>query len=122
MNCGFVDTAKLAKSELREDVLDIVLTRLSGVAYHMHGLSRASTVRGMKETAESLMESEDRAKGILDPSECYEVGLTFHEDLLQNEWTLRDAGLQSGDTVSVLCKKGTLVGLGVVEEKPWLHQ
>ena len=72
MNCGDVDTTNILKSELGEDALDIVLTRLSGVAYHMHGLSRASTVRGMKETAESLMESEDRAKGILDPSECYD--------------------------------------------------
>ena len=91
--------------EPREDTLDIVLTRLFGAAYRLEGLSYEDTTHAVKEKAESLMESEGRARGDLAPWECYELGLALGETLLRDDWTLRETGLQTGDILCVLCKK-----------------
>ena len=103
MNCGFyVDT--LSESEPPVDTLDIVLTRLSGAAYHLRGLFYVDMIHEVIEKAESLMESDGRVKGDLDPSECYELGLTLDGSLLRDDLTLLEAGLRTGDMVCVLSK------------------
>ena len=106
MKVDLGDTPQLAKSDQRTDTLDIVLTRLSGAAHHLQDLSYVETIHVVKAKAESWIESEARANGDLDPSECYELGLTFNDDILRDDWTLRETGLQTGDVVSVLCMKG----------------
>ena len=107
MNCGvYVDTPRSPESEPPVDTLDIELRLLSGVAYHLWCLSYADIIHEVIEKAEALMESGGRVKGDLDPSECYELGLTLDGSRLRDDVTLREAGLQTGDTVWVVCKKG----------------
>ena len=105
MKCGLVDTRRLLKTEFREDAVDVALTRLSGVVYYLGCFSYTDTIHVVKEKAESLMESEGRARGDLAPWECYELGLTLGETLLRDDWTLRETGLRTGDILCVLCKK-----------------
>ena len=106
MNGRFNGASQFVRSELRKDTLDIVLTRLSGAVYRLEGLSDMDTIYALKAKVESLMENEMAATDVLCPSECYDVGLMLDENLLRDGVTLREAGLQTGDSVCILCRKG----------------